>query len=348
MRGFLAFLIVGIVAIAAIVGISIVRGQPISLIPLRQGNVASLPPNPGPTPQTIKMVPAEEQPLVPGEAPVTNHDLATDPGEMGSTPEPGLSDSSNQGRTVDTPTEGPLVTPANPAPTKASSEGLKSYDTVASANAPESKPQAKAESKPAQKSDAKAPAEVSKETTTPPDAKYTLVDGKLLLTEEAYKNGYHKGEPVVVVVDPSSHFTYLFQKQAKNKIALVYRASNATGNELTQTPYGRFHVTQKTKWPAWVPPKGVDPEQKAVQPFNKDRKNPLGVARIRLNKWDIALHGTNNPASIRQNASKGCIRHSNGDIEKIFSMVGTGDRVIVTKKLVGTTLTAKDFKGGPA
>jgi hypothetical protein len=39
------------------------------------------------------------------------------------------------------------------------------------------------------------------------------------------------------------------------------------------------------------------------------------------------IHGTNNPGSIGHNASHGCIRMKNHDVEELFQMVAVGDRV---------------------
>jgi len=39
------------------------------------------------------------------------------------------------------------------------------------------------------------------------------------------------------------------------------------------------------------------------------------------------LHGTNVPSSIGKNASHGCIRLRNSDVEKLFQLVEVGDQV---------------------
>ena len=172
----------------------------------------------------------------------------------------------------------------------------------------------------------------------------SFTNGKLTLSKYVAKNGFHQGCPVIIIVDEGSHFTYVLQKQDRDKVVEVLRASNAIGKIRTATPYGRFRVVQKLKWPSWLPPKSIDPKQKAIQPYNKDHKNPLGVARITLDKWDISLHGTNDPHSIRHDVSHGCIRHSNRDILSIFNMTPVGTRVILTKHLAGMTLTKADFE----
>lgn len=171
----------------------------------------------------------------------------------------------------------------------------------------------------------------------------SFTNGKLILGKTIPVNGYHPGEPVLILVDKSSHRTFVLQKQAKNRVVKVFSAADSIGSDETPTPPGPYWVTQKVKWPSWLPPKSIDPKQKAVHPYNKDRKNPLGVARIGLNKWQINLHGTNNPGAISESVSHGCVRHSNGDIMKIYNMVRLGTPVIIANSFVGTTLTKASF-----
>ena len=54
----------------------------------------------------------------------------------------------------------------------------------------------------------------------------------------------------------------------------------------------------------------------------------LGKHRLNLGNG-YALHGTNNPASIGQAVSHGCVRLRNEDIEKLFSMVSVGTPVYI-------------------
>ncbi len=64
--------------------------------------------------------------------------------------------------------------------------------------------------------------------------------------------------------------------------------------------------------------------------------NPLGPAKVRLadssGKWtNIEMHGTNTDSSIGRNASHGCVRHHNGDIEKMFPFLRIGTPVYITE-----------------
>jgi hypothetical protein len=46
-----------------------------------------------------------------------------------------------------------------------------------------------------------------------------------------------------------------------------------------------------------------------------------------LSAKGYGIHGTNVPSSIGHNASHGCIRLRNSDVEELFEMVAVGDAV---------------------
>lgn len=155
-------------------------------------------------------------------------------------------------------------------------------------------------------------------------------------------NGFHKGKKVVVIVDKGSHFTHVLQLQGK-KIYRVLTISNAIGTADTPTPPGPYLVAAKKRLPTWIPPKSIDKKQKPVPPYNLTHRNPLGVASIYLNKYEINLHGTNQQNLIRKSVSHGCVRHSNKDIMKLYYMVDRGDRVYIVNKFRGKVLHRSDF-----
>ncbi|MBX9693439.1 MAG: L,D-transpeptidase [Cyanobacteria bacterium] len=169
-----------------------------------------------------------------------------------------------------------------------------------------------------------------------------FVNGHYVLSESIEINGYHSKQPVVVIVDKGSHFTYVLQLQ-KDKIVRILRISNAIGDDSSPTPPGRYTVVSKRLYPIWVPPKGIDPDQRPVPPYNETHKNPLGVAILTLNKFGIALHGTNSPNKIRTSVSHGCVRHSNNDIFKLYSVVKPGSVVYIVNKWRGKVLSQRDF-----
>jgi len=94
--------------------------------------------------------------------------------------------------------------------------------------------------------------------------------------------------------------------------------STAVGAQRTPSPTGTFQIVQRIPNPTWYS-KG-----KVVGP---GKTNPIGTRWIGLSVKGYGIHGTNNPASIGHNASHGCIRMRNRDVEELFTMVAVGDTV---------------------
>lgn len=189
----------------------------------------------------------------------------------------------------------------------------------------------------------KSQAENKKQAQKPKSAKdKAFINNHYVLGPVMKMNGYHSTEPTVVIVDKGSHFTHALQLQNRG-VVRVLTISNAIGSQDKPTPPGRFTVSSKKQYPEWIPPKTIDPKQKRVKPYNQDRKNPLGVAAIFLNKYELALHGTNEPHLIRKSVSHGCIRHSNGDISQLYGMVRPGTPVYIVRRFRGTVLNKSDF-----
>lgn len=191
----------------------------------------------------------------------------------------------------------------------------------------------------------------AKSATRKANMQYPFINGHYALTGVMKTNGYRSDAPTVVLVDKGSHSTHILQLQHlgnKDEIVRVMTVSNAIGNEDKPTPPGRYLVTMKKKYPVWIPTKEIDPKQKPVPPYNETHKNPLGVAAIYLNKYELALHGTNDPKAIRKSVSHGCIRHSNSDISRIFGMVKRNTPVYIVRQFRGTVLNRSDFIKAPA
>lgn len=93
-------------------------------------------------------------------------------------------------------------------------------------------------------------------------------------------------------------------------------------------------IGDKQKWPRWFPPaemRARQPELPEVMEGGPD--NPLGARALYLyaNGRDTLyrLHGTNDPRSIGQAVSSGCIRLLNQDIIDLYRRVIIGTRVVV-------------------
>ena len=96
---------------------------------------------------------------------------------------------------------------------------------------------------------------------------------------------------------------------------------------------GNTFINGKDLRPAWAPPPVVrhdKPNLPLVVPSGAPN-NPLGAAVLFLAGGERAIHGTNNPGSIGGAVSYGCIRMFNPDVLDLYSRVGVGTPVIVTR-----------------
>jgi len=182
----------------------------------------------------------------------------------------------------------------------------------------------------------------AKAKKAPPASRKPFINGNYVLGPEIKTNGYHSHQPTVVIVDKGSHFTHVLQLQ-KDEIVRIMTLSNSIGSDDTPTPPGRYYVVKKSLNPKWIPPKTIDPKQKPVEPYIKDKRNGLGVAKINLNKFEIVLHGTNAPNKIRKDVSHGCVRHSNKDIMKLYGLVKPGTIVYIVNQWRGKVINQRDF-----
>ncbi|HEY1494908.1 MAG TPA: L,D-transpeptidase [Candidatus Solibacter sp.] len=92
----------------------------------------------------------------------------------------------------------------------------------------------------------------------------------------------------------------------------------AVGAPKSPSPTGSFKIINSITDPTWYS-KG-----KVVGP---GKCNPLGTRWLGLSVKGYGIHGTNVPSSIGRNASHGCIRMRNRDVEDLFKMVAVGDQV---------------------
>ncbi len=93
--------------------------------------------------------------------------------------------------------------------------------------------------------------------------------------------------------------------------------------EHDSTPTGRWQVCNKLKNPTYYPPRGGDIM------LADDPQNPLGERWLGLEGTEgealgqerYGIHGTIEPDSIGRNASMGCIRMHNPDVEELYDLL---------------------------
>lgn len=89
-------------------------------------------------------------------------------------------------------------------------------------------------------------------------------------------------------------------------------------------------VERKAEWPDWRPPA----EMIARQPYLPRMTaggpgNPLGARALYIGGTLYRIHGTNDPTTIGQRVSSGCIRLTNEDVIDLYNRVRIGSKVIV-------------------
>lgn len=89
------------------------------------------------------------------------------------------------------------------------------------------------------------------------------------------------------------------------------------------TPEGNFTIMNKKIKPVWT-----DPFMRDMVTAD-DPRYPLGTRWLQFAEYGYGIHGTNDPASIKTEASFGCIRMLNPDVEELYDMVILGTEVVV-------------------
>ena len=93
---------------------------------------------------------------------------------------------------------------------------------------------------------------------------------------------------------------------------------------------GTKRVTAKREWPSWTPPAEMlrrRPDLPRYMSGGPD--NPLGARALYLGSSLYRIHGSNEPETIGQAVSSGCIRMTNADVIDLYNRVKVGAKVVV-------------------
>jgi lipoprotein-anchoring transpeptidase ErfK/SrfK len=127
-----------------------------------------------------------------------------------------------------------------------------------------------------------------------------------------------------IVVDTRAHFLYFVLGDGR---ALRYGIGVARdGFEWS----GTHRVSRKAEWPGWTPPDEMRRRQPGLPAHMAGGiNNPLGARALYLGSTLYRIHGTNEPWSIGQNVSSGCIRMTNEDVIDLYGRVQLNTKVVV-------------------
>lgn len=122
-----------------------------------------------------------------------------------------------------------------------------------------------------------------------------------------------------------SKFSVVVEKQRNRLILLAdgrpFKRYRVATGEKGSTPAGTFKILNKLENPTWFH------AGEAVSP--EDPKNILGSRWMGFDAPGYGIHGTTLPETIGRQASKGCIRMLDSDVEEIYSLLPVGTTVTV-------------------
>ncbi|MDE2579720.1 MAG: L,D-transpeptidase [Hyphomicrobiales bacterium] len=134
--------------------------------------------------------------------------------------------------------------------------------------------------------------------------------------------------PGTITVDTQNRYLYLSQDDGS---AIRYDVGVGREGFAWQ---GRARIGRKAEWPGWTPPKDMLKRRPDLpRHMEGGIDNPLGARAMYLynGKRDtmFRIHGSNEPWTIGQAVSSGCIRMTNDDVEDLYRRVRVGTKVVV-------------------
>jgi L,D-transpeptidase YbiS len=170
-----------------------------------------------------------------------------------------------------------------------------------------------------------------------PGAPLALAHGVAREGSAQYRDAPLSAEGRYVVISLDEHRLYLMEQGRVIWSALV---GTGTGTRLEgagqkwdfSTPRGMFRIQRKEKDPVWVLADWVFLERgQPIPPPDSPKRfetGMLGTTALYLGEG-IAVHGTNNPATLGQPVSHGCIRMTNEEVRRLYHEVDVGTPVII-------------------
>ena len=118
-----------------------------------------------------------------------------------------------------------------------------------------------------------------------------------------------------VIVDKSQNTMIL---RSDGELIKTYRVS--TGRD-SITPVGTFRIVVKLKKPAWT-------HEGRVIPYG-DPENILGTRWMGFDIPGYGIHGTTDPAKIGEQATAGCVRMHNGEVQELYALLPINTEVTI-------------------
>jgi lipoprotein-anchoring transpeptidase ErfK/SrfK len=130
--------------------------------------------------------------------------------------------------------------------------------------------------------------------------------------------------PGTIVIDTPNKFLYLVQEGRK-----AIRYGIGVGRPGFSWA-GMKTVSMKREWPDWRPPAEMLKRRPDLPHFMAGGPaNPLGARALYLGSSLYRIHGTNEPWTIGEAVSSGCIRMMNDDVVDLYDRARVGTKVLV-------------------
>lgn len=188
--------------------------------------------------------------------------------------------------------------------------------------------------------------EASAQTWYPPAPQDTRIRTAAINSPDYFAGGYAAPQPAspiatrALVIDPTRQPAGTITIDTQNR-ALFYSLGNGEairyGVGVGREGFawrGSANVGRKAAWPSWTPPAEMLKRRPDLPRFMEGGiDNPLGARALYLYRGAkdtlFRIHGTNEPWTIGQAVSSGCIRMLNDDVTDLFQRVRVGARVVV-------------------
>jgi lipoprotein-anchoring transpeptidase ErfK/SrfK len=97
--------------------------------------------------------------------------------------------------------------------------------------------------------------------------------------------------------------------------------------------WGGIHrVSRMAEWPGWTPPAQMRKRRPDLPAYMAGGiQNPLGARAMYLGSSLYRIHGSNEPQTIGQAVSSGCIRMTNDDVTDLYDRVRVGTKVVIIR-----------------
>ena len=148
-------------------------------------------------------------------------------------------------------------------------------------------------------------------------------------TEEPAEEAFEEAMPPALSLYVSTKEKML---EVRSGGQLVAAFPVTLGSQHTESPVGQWTVKGIAKLPEFRYDLKMLKDGERSSNFRllpPGPNNPVGVIWIELDKKGIGIHGSSDPDLIGRNASHGCIRLANWDVEKLAGMIHPGVPVVV-------------------